>query len=692
MMRRLSYLPFALALFACEPPYRDALRNGDLQAGKDPVSAASYYEKAVALGAPAQGHLKLAELAERQHAWEKAATHYAEARKALPKEPSLAHSEARVLLESGNRERALAVLEDASTNFTEDNFSKLMFGALASSPEHVALARAALESHPVGGLEAELVNQALATRQDPKHIVLAPPSNSSPLLPVEQLFQLAAVLEGNGRPGLSARLLAAGTQKYPSEYQLWYPLLRVQVGLRDYKAAQATMEKLPSDIRFTAEALMLQAQVHVATGDRAAAVGAVQRAIRALPEDATDKRLAAQLLLGQALLDARRGKDAAEAFSVALQLAPNQIKALLGKASAQLTLGEFDAARENTHKALEADPLDPNANKLHVVSLLGSEQFAAAKLSADGYVTKAPDRAEAWALRAKAQLEHSRTLARTAPERQASLLGASADFRKAVELNPREAALLRSWLVVEEELVGYPENTKPVRAWLSQQRRWASLIQVASYCNERNDPKTATDMFREATLVAPTEPQVWRVYAVQLENAGDFTQALEAQTRLLALSPTDEGALRDAARLNRKLGKTDQAIATYRQWLSVNGGAILALNNLAAVLGATPAGMNEAVTLAEKARELASHSPVVADTLGWLLFSRNHEGDRAKALPLLTEASSGIDNPVHHLHLAEALVAAGKPEDAKRAVDRALTHAQFEDRARAAALAKQLGD
>lgn len=691
MMRRLSYVPLVWGLVACEPPYRDALRAGDLQASTNPSGAVSFYEKAVSLGAVAQGHLKLAELAERQHAWEDAAQHYVEAQKALPKEPSLAHAQARVLLESGKREQALEALKAATANFPEDRFSALMFGALATAPHDVALAEAALKAHPSGGIEGELVSQALAARRDPAHLVVKP-AQGTPLLPVEQLFQLAAVLEGNGRPGLSAVLLGAGTQRYPTEYRLWYPLLRIQVALRDYHAAQTTAEKLPSDIRFTPEALMLQAQIHTATGDRPAAISAVQRAIRALPEDATDKRFSAQLLLGQALLDAGRGKDSAEAFTLALQLVPNQIKALLGKASAELTLGEFDTARESTTKALEAAPLDPNARKLHVVSLLGSEQFDAAKANADDYVAKAPERADAWALRAKAQLEHSKVLPPLAAQRQAALHGARDDVRKALELNSNEpAALLRFWLAVEEAVVGYPENVKRVRTWLVEQRRWTGLLQVASYCNERNDTTTATEIFRDATLVAPDEPQAWRVYAVQLETTGALASALEAQARLLTLKQADEGAFRDVARLSRKLGKTDQAVATYRQWLNQNPNAVLALNNLAAILGSSPDTLNEAVQLAQKARELARSSPAVADTLGWLLYSRNQGEDRAQALTLLTEASSGMDNPLHHLHLAEALAAAGKAADAKTAIERALEHGNFDERPRALELSKQLG-
>src|SRR5690606_17857348 len=268
--------------------------------------------------------------------------------------------------------------------------------------------------------------------------------------------------------------------------------------------------------------------------------------------------------------------------------------ALLGKAGAELTLGAFDAALDTTSKAIAIEPLNDAARKLHVVTLLGAQRFDAAKTSADDYVSKAAERPEAWALRSKAQLEHAKTLARTAPARQTALLGARNDIIEALRRSPREPALLGTWLEVEEQLGGYPKSVAAVRPWLAEQRHWAAFIQVASYCNEKNDPKLATDFFREATVVAPAERQVWRVYSTHLENTGALTTALDAQAKLLALDERDETTLRDLARLNRKAGNTDQAVAMYRQWLTLNPNAVLALNNLAAILGASPDAMNDA--------------------------------------------------------------------------------------------------
>lgn len=689
MVRHSRWIWVFVGLCACEPPYREALRAGDESLAADPAAAASHYQRAVDLGATGQGHVKLGELAERLQQWETAAHHYGQAQLTMPREPYLAHAQVRALLELGQRQQAFEVLRTVSVRIPEDVFCRLMMAALAEAPEQVAQAAEAFRTVAPGSLEQEVVEIALASRQGGLKVNVA--STQQPLtLSAVPLFRLATVLEGTGHPALSARLLEAGTEKFPAEQLLWYPLLRAQVASRDYRGAQTTFEKLPSDLRFSPEVLMLHAQAQLGLGDRATAISAIRRAIRALPDNAVERRTNAQLLLGQALLEADEKQAAAETFSAVLVAAPNHIKALLGKASAELKSGSKEAIRTTTQVVALA-PLDDAGRKLHVAALLAAGDWGAAKASADQYVAQAPERPEAWGLRAKVLAETAKSLPRVDTQRMGILGAARDDIRQALTRASQEPALLDAWLAIEEEMVGYPKSIEQLRPWLKEQKRWAPYVQVASYCNTKSDPKMATGLFREASELAPGEPSVWRVLAAHLETLASYPQALDAQARLLTLAPTDESALRDSARLHRKLGNTDAAIATYRRWLSLNPRAVLALNNLAAILGESSATLDEAVALAERAADRAPASPGVADTLGWLLFRRNRPGDRAKAIELLGRASRDLDNAVHHLHLAEALTANGDQEGAKVALEKALAHEAFDGVERARALRAHLG-
>jgi tetratricopeptide (TPR) repeat protein len=67
-------------------------------------------------------------------------------------------------------------------------------------------------------------------------------------------------------------------------------------------------------------------------------------------------------------------------------------------------------------------------------------------------------------------------------------------------------------------------------------------------------------------------------------------------------------------------GNRAAAIERYRAALQVNGSHIGALNNLAYLL--IPEHPDEALTIAQKALELAPDDPNVADTLGWIYYRK----------------------------------------------------------------------
>ena len=78
------------------------------------------------------------------------------------------------------------------------------------------------------------------------------------------------------------------------------------------------------------------------------------------------------------------------------------------------------------------------------------------------------------------------------------------------------------------------------------------------------------------------------------------------------------------------------AVAAYRRAVERAPENAILLNNLAYLLAADPAARDEAVRLAERAQGLAPQSPVVADTLGWLLYLK---GDLPRAEALLAAAA-----------------------------------------------------
>ena len=69
-------------------------------------------------------------------------------------------------------------------------------------------------------------------------------------------------------------------------------------------------------------------------------------------------------------------------------------------------------------------------------------------------------------------------------------------------------------------------------------------------------------------------------------------------------------------------GQTDQAEDHYRKALDIDQAFIPAANNLAYLLATWGENLNEALQLAQKAREKLPNSPHIMDTLGWVYYQK----------------------------------------------------------------------
>jgi len=109
--------------------------------------------------------------------------------------------------------------------------------------------------------------------------------------------------------------------------------------------------------------------------------------------------------------------------------------------------------------------------------------------------------------------------------------------------------------------------------------------------------------------------------------------------------------------LEEEAGNQQAAIEHYRKVLEIVPNSVVALNNLAYLLTADDKQRDEALRLAQQAKELAPDHPMVEDTLGWALYQK---GIYRSAVVHLEEAvSKSGHNPLMRYHLAMAYLRAG---------------------------------
>ena len=117
-------------------------------------------------------------------------------------------------------------------------------------------------------------------------------------------------------------------------------------------------------------------------------------------------------------------------------------------------------------------------------------------------------------------------------------------------------------------------------------------------------------------------------------------------------------------------GHLDQAETHYREALKINPNFVPAANNLAYNLADRDKNLDEALQLAQMAREKMPEDPSVMDTLGWVYFKK---GLYDSAVRELNDSLVKMpENAAIQYHLGMALLAKGDKEKAHEVFKRAL--------------------
>jgi Flp pilus assembly protein TadD len=114
----------------------------------------------------------------------------------------------------------------------------------------------------------------------------------------------------------------------------------------------------------------------------------------------------------------------------------------------------------------------------------------------------------------------------------------------------------------------------------------------------------------------------------------------------------------------------DKAREYYQKVLKINPRFPPAANNLAYLYAERGGNIDEALHLAQSAKQQVPDDPHISDTLGWVYYKKNIF---SRAIVYLKEANEKIrDNPVMKYHLGMAYYRNGDKENAKKELKRAL--------------------
>lgn len=486
------------------------------------------------------------------------------------------------------------------------------------------------------------------------------------------LWNLARMYETAGMTRFSARtlqrLVATHEGNLNARYLLFGALRRAGMSADARQSAEATYALYPDEL----QALLNLALIYRETGDEDLAVDVIRRGRERLSED---ERLA--IALGEALLQANKPAAALEA------VADSDLSGQL--AGAQATIRGFaHAALGDWGKALEAcEQVSGEAGRpvklLHAACLLkAGRQNDAAALATAVSTEGAPGDLAPVVIQALGG--------------EAQLSGAPAELAGKLGGNPEALAQFAYGLACQSSGL----NGSAMQAFSRLDELVPSdpiviALAMESLARARNVGDRA-EKAQEFVEEHPDMPGAWLGLASVYFSMGEADKERAALDKALEAAPEDPRVVQHRAMFFERQQEPEAAVAAYRRLLGLVPDNGPALNNLAYALLRTSDDPQEAVRIAQRAKEVLGNDAAVLHTLGLAQLEAGQLDDAQQNLARAREMRPG--DPTMLLDYGRLLIAKGQKEEGVRNVESALRNADvlgldFPRRAEAEALLKE---
>ena len=406
------------------------------------------------------------------------------------------------------------------------------------------------------------------------------------------------------------------------------------------------------------DARAMEANFLLARGDVSKAVTEFQDVVAQKPDN-----FLAHYDLGRAYAATGDYQKAIQEYRESARQRPDFLRPRVALAEAEVQTGNFDAALRDARETVRAAPNDPAAHLVEAVARMRLGQTEEARKILEPLVARFPNFPEA-------QLELG-----SLDLNQKSFTAAQEHFQKAWDLNSADSRALQG------EVETYLAQKQPEQALALVQRvasahpdRADILKQLATlkartgqYDSALSDFQSLMKGFKETPReTAQTYAAVGEIYL----KKGDDASSIQWLEKARALQPDSVPLLSVVAQTYNALGRTKESQDTYRAVLAHEPNDWMALNNLAFSIAQSGADLEEALTLANKAKKVRPALSEIDDTRGWIYLKKHMSGEAADIFRSLV--ANAPENPSFRYHYCMALFDHGDKVGAQRECDAAL--------------------
>ncbi|MBL8232949.1 MAG: tetratricopeptide repeat protein [Bryobacterales bacterium] len=195
-------------------------------------------------------------------------------------------------------------------------------------------------------------------------------------------------------------------------------------------------------------------------------------------------------------------------------------------------------------------------------------------------------------------------------------------------------------------------------------------LALANTAVEAKQYELAIGEYRKLLEKNPKNFDVQIRLAETVRRKGDLKTSIVEFQKAKELNPSDAAAYVHLALLYEGDGRPQEAKPLYEQILKLEPDNAVALNNLAFNLAEYGGDLDQALTMAQRAKAKFPHHLDIADTLGYIFVKKNLSDN---AIQIFREiVGKDQKNPTYRYHLAVALAQKGDKPAARKEAEEAL--------------------
>lgn len=368
--------------------------------------------------------------------------------------------------------------------------------------------------------------------------------------------------------------------------------------------------------------------------------------------------------LGVARLGNNEIAQARAAFAKAKELIPLWLEPRAALARTYLATGDYNLAWEESEQILQAQP-----RNLEILMIGGAARLKKGEVEqALELFRRAKDVAPADA--------NPRNNIGTVYLIQKKYGPALAEYEEALKLDPDRMDSLSSIANVLAVQGSQKAAFERVQQQLDRTKNKAQVYQLLGQLSlAAKDYQKAIDNVQKALDLDPNLLTAYPLLAQAYAEQKMFDSAIPQYQKVLQKNPQNIQALVLLGTVYDLKKEPEKANDYYKRALDLNKNAVVAANNLAWNYAEHGGNLDIALGLAQKAREINSEDPGIADTLGWIYYRKGAYGT---AVALLRESNEKFKggNPTVLYHLALAYEKSNEKTLAQQSLTKALAQSQ----------------